>query len=334
MNNKGCWIFISHSSADIYKIRIIRNEFEKYGQNPLAFHLKCLTTDTEEGRAELDSLIKREIVARDWFVYCESKAAAKSQYVQMERDFVKSCSKKMIWHLNLDDDMESILKKVKQICCSMQVFISYSHNDTQIAMQLSKSLKEKDFGVWNDLDLMSCTDWSTSIENKIMEVAKSGFVVLLLTRNSINSKMVNLEAESANRNGAKLIVLIFDDVLDYNTAYKRYNTIHIYNVPNIPKEGDMHLLVTLIEKTLERNIIGAIDKKANVYNAVSMLQSKLNYNRCYHSRAPLLVQTLGAFDDYCEVYQFPCCGKYVIIGDGVPSLERADGCCRKNTDPF
>ena len=63
MDDKGCWIFISHSSADIKKIRIIRNEFEKYGQNPLAFHLKCLSTDTDAGCIELENLIKREILA-------------------------------------------------------------------------------------------------------------------------------------------------------------------------------------------------------------------------------------------------------------------------------
>lgn len=135
MDDKGCWIFISHSSADIKKIRIIRNEFEKYGQNPLAFHLKCLSTDTNEGRTELENLIKREIIARDWFVYCESKAAKQSQYVQMERDFVKNCGKKMIWQLNLDEDLTTILEKVKHICCHLQVFISYSHADTDLAMQ-------------------------------------------------------------------------------------------------------------------------------------------------------------------------------------------------------
>ena len=40
MLNGGCWIFLSHSSRDIEKVRIVRNEFEKLGHNPLAFHLK------------------------------------------------------------------------------------------------------------------------------------------------------------------------------------------------------------------------------------------------------------------------------------------------------
>lgn len=197
MDDKGCWIFISHSSADIKKIRIIRNEFEKYGQNPLAFHLKCLSTDTDAGCIELENLMKREILARDWFVYCESTAAKQSKYVQMERDFVKTCGKKMIWHLNLDEDLTSILEKVKQICCSIQVFISYARADTNLAMQLSKALKMKDFGVWSDNDLIAGDAWASSINNKIREIAKKGFVILLLTKNSINSRCVDLEAKNA-----------------------------------------------------------------------------------------------------------------------------------------
>lgn len=329
MSNNGCWIFISHSSADIEKIRIIRNEFEKYGQNPLAFHLKCLTTDTAEGRAELDNLIKREIVARDWFVYCESEAASKSQFVQMERKFVESCSKKMIWRLNLDDDMDVILKKVKQICCNMQVFISYVHADSNSALHLRKALEEKDFGVWDGEDLKE-GDFHSQLSNEIREIAQKGFFILLLTKNSVNSNMIDFEVEMGIRNGVKLIVLIFDNVLDYATAYKRYKTIHIYNIPNMPKENDFYLLVELIEKALERNISGAIDTKADVYNALSILQNKLNYNNCYHSQSPIFVRNTGPVDDYCEVYQFPCCGKYVLIGDGIPSVNRADGCCKKD----
>ena len=124
--------------------------------------------------------------------------------------------------------------------------------------------------------------------------------------------------------------MIFGDVLDYKTAYERYRTMHIYIIPTIPQESDTYLLVTLIEKALERNIVGIVDRKANVFNTISMLQSNLNYTKCYHPKPPILIRNLGPQDDYCEVYQFPCCGKEVIIGDGVPSMDRADGCCKKD----
>ena len=92
--SEGSWIFLSHSSADIEKVRAKRNEFEKLRQNPLAFHLKCLKTDTVEGRKELEGLIKREIDSRDWFVFCESDAARKSQYVNMEKEYIIKSGKR------------------------------------------------------------------------------------------------------------------------------------------------------------------------------------------------------------------------------------------------
>lgn len=55
----------------------------------------------------------------------------------------------------------------------------------------------KDFGVWSDNDLIAGDAWASSINNKIREIAKKGFVILLLTKNSINSRCVDLEAKNA-----------------------------------------------------------------------------------------------------------------------------------------
>ena len=54
MKMGGCWIFLSHSGEDIEKVRIIRNEFERYTHNPLAFHLRCLSDETPEKKKELE----------------------------------------------------------------------------------------------------------------------------------------------------------------------------------------------------------------------------------------------------------------------------------------
>lgn len=121
----------------------------------------------------------------------------------MERDFVKSCGKKNIWHLNLDENITLILKKVKQICCRIQFFMSYARVDRNLALQLGKALKNKDFGVWCENDL----DFTTSINNKIKEIAEKGFVILLLTKNSLDSTFVNTEAKLAILNNAKLFFL-------------------------------------------------------------------------------------------------------------------------------
>lgn len=51
MLHGGCWIFLSHASKDIDSVRRVRNEFEKYGQNPLAFHLRCLDEEYPQKRS-------------------------------------------------------------------------------------------------------------------------------------------------------------------------------------------------------------------------------------------------------------------------------------------
>ena len=105
MKKGGCWIFLSYHGQDIQKVRKIRNEFERLGHNPLAFHLKCLRTDTEDGRRELDSLIKREIDAREWFVFCENSTADPSEWVEMERAYIINSGKEMIWGIDMTEDI-------------------------------------------------------------------------------------------------------------------------------------------------------------------------------------------------------------------------------------
>ena len=123
MKSQGAWIFLSHSSKDIEVVRKIRNAFEDNGHNPLAFHLKCMQTDTAAGREELDELIKREIDARQWFVFCESPNAAESPYVQMEREYILQSKKSKVWSLDITGEIEDILQSVKQISRDLMVYV-------------------------------------------------------------------------------------------------------------------------------------------------------------------------------------------------------------------
>ena len=75
-NIQGGYIFLSHSREDIEKVREIRNSLEEEGFEPLCFYLKCLTDDSE-----IEDLIKREIDAREWFVFANSENSRKSRWV-------------------------------------------------------------------------------------------------------------------------------------------------------------------------------------------------------------------------------------------------------------
>ena len=90
---KEYW-FISHSHLDIEKVRIVRNVIEEiFFYEPILFFLKCISDDNE-----LTNLIEREIDERVWFVYCQSKNAENSFYVQQERQYLDGLIAKRYRH--------------------------------------------------------------------------------------------------------------------------------------------------------------------------------------------------------------------------------------------
>ena len=83
--NPRAWVFVSHSSKDLARVRQVRNYLERKGASPILFHLRALQ-DPED----FWPLIKKEIAARNFFLYCESPAAAASEWVQREREVVEA----------------------------------------------------------------------------------------------------------------------------------------------------------------------------------------------------------------------------------------------------
>lgn len=317
----GCWIFLSHSSSDIEKVRLIRNEFEKYGQNPLAFHLKCLTTDTESGKQELDNLIKREIDAREWFVFCDSDSARLSEYVQMEMNYIIGKSKKKIWSIDMSRPIGEIRKAVEDICTRMKVFISFRGCDRPIANELRRELIKKDFEVWEPAS--GDVQWQKHFGSAIKDAARYGFFVSLITEHYSDSEMVRWEVMQAMKNGALIIPLVCGDA--EIPEYMKH--IQCYKLPRVPDENDMHLVVELIEAILRQSIIGPLGR-ADAYTAAARINELLNPENRFHTEEAVLKRVEGEGLDRLEVYEFPCCGAQVRVGCGPVSRYRCDGCLK------
>ena len=336
IKNEGSWIFISHSSKDIEKIRLIRNEFEKWGQNPLAFHLKCLNTDTEQNEKFLFDLIKKEIEARNWFVYCESESAQSSKYVQLEREYVEKVGKVQIWRLDLNKPIEEIMSEIKAICKRLQVFISCSMKDRNgFVRELIDELSKKDFSVWTNENVFQDSQLANS-DNAISTIAKNGFFLSIITEENFKTQDIWKELEIAKQNSAIIIVLNFGNIeLDEHFFENLKKNHYLYfNIPCVPRKEDMNIIVDLVLVSNKRisgylkddNIWHYIVGQAETRNIENTIQKKLNYENRFHPEKPIWVGNLGAIDDYCEIYKFPCCGKSVVMGDGEPSQYRYDGC--------
>jgi len=99
------WIFVSHSTKDLDKVRAVRNAIENIGGEPVLFFLKCLSDQDE-----IDELIKREIEARNFFLLCDSNNARSSKWVQEEVEHVHSLNRKRIEVINLYADWKKQLE--------------------------------------------------------------------------------------------------------------------------------------------------------------------------------------------------------------------------------
>lgn len=254
MLNKGSWIFLSHSSHDIEKVRIIRNEFERLGHNPLTFHLKCLTDKTEDGKKELFDLIKREIEAREWFVFCESPEAKKSPNVALEHSYILNSGKDKIWSIDMTQDINSILYNVKKICTSIEVFISYSHKDHELIKPLINTLVEKDYSVWTDENIKpSSKSFEEQISDAIYTCSKRGFYIIVISDNSTDLRYVKNELNFAYANGATIIPIVLGsphistDILFYISRYQ-YISVDLLNI-------DYDLVINKIETTVKNKIL-------------------------------------------------------------------------------
>ena len=207
MKNGGCWIFLSHSSKDILKVRQIRNEFERLGHNPLAFYLRCLNSDTEQGKQELDSLIKREIDHREWFVFCDSKNAEQSKYVQMEKDYIYSANKQYIWHVDLSKPISEIIHEIQKICLRIKVFVSFTNKNKQIVMPILDHLERKDFDVWTQEDLSIGVNWLEETKKQIKKTYDYGFALVFYTDEYTNTQYCKTELDELIKNNVFTYVI-------------------------------------------------------------------------------------------------------------------------------
>ena len=209
MLNGGWWIFLSHASKDIDLVRRVRNEFERYGQNPLAFHLRCLDEEYPRKEEDLWDLIYREIDAREWFVYCKSPQSEKSDNVLRERKYIEQSGKNKIWMLDMTESWDAIATKIHKICADLEVFISYAPGDRKVAEALRNLLLAKDYSVWTAEDNLKIGDcWNSQISKAISRCAEQGFYVLLISENSLNSQFVEKELEYATGQGAWIVPVV------------------------------------------------------------------------------------------------------------------------------
>jgi len=211
------YIFVSHSHNDINKVRIIRNYLEELGAEPILFFLKSKTD-----KDEITQLIKDEIDARLWFIYCESENAKKSEWVKTEIDYIKETNKVTNCTINLDNsfDVDSNLslftkEKIKsmifEIKNNSRFFVSYMHKDYNVVKKIKSILYRYNIEFADDNDFLVGQNWSEKVENMIED---SKYFLLFLSKNCINSIYIKLEIKRAKDLNKICLPVLLD--CDYN----------------------------------------------------------------------------------------------------------------------
>lgn len=236
--NSG-YIFLSHSHGDIEKVRKIRNALEKDGFEPLCFYLKCL-----DDEAEIEDLIKREIDAREWFVFANSENARNSKWVTLEREYIARTNRKKIITVNIDDE-RSVAHAVYKISHNLRVFVAHTGVDYPVAKEIRNKLREKDYIALTVADALpvGTAFWKRGVRKAIVDASRDGCVLLLLSERSVQSAYVKYMAAYTLRKGGNIIpVMLGNEKLDED--YRRYlHNRQIYHMSVSPTEEELEQLV-------------------------------------------------------------------------------------------
>lgn len=243
--DEGGYIFLSHSHDDIDIVREIRNSLEKEGFEPLCFYLKCLNDDSE-----IEDLIKREIDAREWFVFVNSANSRKSKWVRLEREYITKTDSKKILTIDIDDE-NSINNVIDKMRHNLRIFMSYLELDSSLARKITRKLKEKDYLVYFDEEgLGAGISYFEHSANAIVEASKEGCVIALITENSIKSPWVKGEILYAVNEGGNIIPVVvgdvkLDEVLHFLLANRK-----MYLLPENPSCAEINKMIDEIGKSI------------------------------------------------------------------------------------
>lgn len=176
------YIFISHSHKDKKAVHEIRNYLEAYNFDALCFFLKCLNDDSEE----LTSLIKREIDAREWFLYVDSENARNAKWVKNELDHIRSKPNRRILKVDLENKelVENVLNLMMR---NLRIFVSYAYSDRDTAKRICDKLREKGYLVFSCEDIALGENYVKKIDTEIKAAAKEGCVLTLISDTFLQS---------------------------------------------------------------------------------------------------------------------------------------------------
>ena len=231
--NKEIWIFLSHSSEDFDKVRLIRNYLEEKSFRPLMFYLKCLESDEE-----IYDLITREIDVRTRFILCDSENAQNSYWVQREMDYIRSRVPKRSYQvLDLSKPMETLIEELDTYTNQMNIFISCSCKYDELHKQVCNRLSKYDLRVLPEF--VAGQDYHETIMQGIRHAANNGYFVFLDSEDHHESICGASEFKFADELGANVVLITLtngaNELCSHDCSLGKYRHINVGCIPDDEK---------------------------------------------------------------------------------------------------
>ena len=197
------WIFVSHASDDLLRVREVRNYLESKGASPLLFHLKALA-DPED----FWPVIKREIAERNFFLYCQSAVAEEREWVRRERAAVEAAGQERpirIGSISVDGaDLD--FKKLDDFLAKTRVFPSFSRQDHGRVRPFLLAMERAGFQVFFHTIFPDGGVRLDIVARQLEVAARDGWVVVFLSQFYIQRpQIIDYEIIAGIELGAKLI---------------------------------------------------------------------------------------------------------------------------------
>ena len=243
--SSGGYIFISHSHNDIERVRHIRNRLEDDGFEPLCFYLKCL-----DDESEIEDLIKREIDAREWFIFVDSENSRSSKWVTLEREYINRTNSKKIITVDINDS-DSVEYAINKISHNLRIFISCNTRDLELGRRLRKRLEEKDYLVFLDPDSIPAGSmYASAITNAISAASEEGCVIVLLTPNSVGNRSLLTDLDMATSKNGNIIPIAVGDVQISGALRYYLGDLPIYRLSEHPSDEEIDKIIDTIGRVI------------------------------------------------------------------------------------
>lgn len=236
-DNNEIWVFVSHSTKDFERVRLVRNALEDSGFRPILFYLKCLENETE-----VNDLLKREIDARKRFILCDSPNAQASKFVQSEVDYIRSKNRmyEVVDLSQIDiggqDAEKEVLELIRPFRRRTNVFLCYAHEDGYIAKLIKDELTLQGFKADDISSLDSQSAFRETIRQQVISTLSKGYFLYLIGNSQ--SYFIQEEIYYAFEYASNMILPVIINSLGYDKKPTVLNDKNFVDVSKIASDEE------------------------------------------------------------------------------------------------